>query len=189
LKTIVAINGSPHKSGNTATLLKEILNECASLGAKTEIIHAQTVVQSAKTPFCVACSSPCNQSCYIGTPLEEALNKLSSSDGVVLGSPVYFGTASAQIKAFFDKTRHIRAKGSLIDKKCGAISSGASRFGGQETTLKALHDIALVQGMSVIGDGYEGFDAGHHGVCGHGSTQNDESLKQRAKILAARLMK
>ncbi|MDI6688874.1 MAG: NAD(P)H-dependent oxidoreductase [Actinomycetota bacterium] len=40
--------------------------------------------------------------------MEEVFNLLKQADGVVLGSPVYFGTVSAQMKAFWDKTRDIR---------------------------------------------------------------------------------
>ena len=39
------------------------------------------------------------------------------------------------------------------------------RFGGQETTIKAIHDLMLVQGLIIVGDGHRDFDSGHQGAC------------------------
>ena len=183
---IVAINGSPHKNGNTAFLLNEILENLAQKGADTKIIHAQSAVLSSKSPYCTACSMPCNKSCFVGTELEIAYENLAKADAIILGSPVYFGTVSAQIKAFFDKARSIR--GSFTGKLSVAVSCGGARFGGQETTVKALHDIALVHGMTIIGDGSRGTDAGHHGVCAQAPANEDANAVKRAEITANRIL-
>jgi multimeric flavodoxin WrbA len=150
---IIAINGSPNKKGNTACLLQEALGQCQEMGAKGQIIDCQTVLKEQKTPFCVACSSPCSGKCYKDTSLEKAYALMAQADALIVGSPVYFGSPSAQLKAFWDKGRQLRSEKKLINVVGGAVTSGRSRFGGQEPTLRTIHDMLLVQGMIVVGDG------------------------------------
>ncbi len=185
---IIGLNGSPNKNGSTQKLLDRVLDKCASLGAETEVIRAAEAVGSARTPFCTACSTPCSGVCYINTPLEEAFEKMKKADALVIASPVYFGSVSAQIKAFFDKTRRLRAEKAYVGKPCGFIAVGASRFGGQESTLAALHAMALVQGMTVLGTGHAEFDAGHLGVSSQRPVEEDSFALSRCDSLALRIM-
>lgn len=185
---IVGINGSPNKEGNTYFLLKTILDEAKKMGCEYEIINAQEALSLCKTPFCNACSTPCNGKCFEGTMLEDAFKTISKADAVILGSPVYFGTVSAQIKAFFDKTRKIRGEKVWINKIGAGVTVGGSKYGGQETTLRALHDILMVHGMVIVGDGHPEFDAGHHGVCAQRPAKEEEFALKRAKILAEKIV-
>ncbi len=184
---VVAINGSPHKNGNVAFMLNYIGEKLTDLGVEFKIISAMEAVLSAKTPFCTACSSPCSKICYQGTKLEIAFEDLANADFVILASPVYFGTVSAQLKAFFDKTRWIRQNKLLINKHGAAISIGAAKYGGQETTLRALHDMMLVHGMSIVGDGSFESGAGHHGVCASLPIKDDHNAFARANALVERI--
>lgn len=185
---IVAINGSPHRAGNTSTLIQKATNECMEMGAKIEFLHCQTLLKSVKSPFCVACSSPCSGKCYADTKLGGALDILAQADGVIIGSPVYFGTVSGQIKAFWDRTRRLRTNKSLLNVVGGAISSGASRFGGQENTINAIHDMFLVQGMLIAGDGHYTDNPGHFGCASQKPSTEDMYALERAKILGKRIM-
>ncbi len=185
---ILAINGSPNRDGNTAFLLRTVLDAAAEEGVEGRLIQVMDAVKGQKTPFCLACSSPCKEACHAGDAgLKEACDALEGAAAVVLGSPVYFGTVSAQLKALWDKTRAVRARKSLVGKPAAAVSVGAARFGGQETTLKALHDMLLVQGMSVVGEGTGDYDAGHHGVCAQKPAEKDGYAVERARILGRRL--
>jgi len=185
---IVGLNGSPNKDGNTKFLLNTVLEEAKNLGAKTMIMEVQELLDSCKNAFCVACSNPCSGVCYKGTKLEEAYETLKKADAIVMGSPVYFGSVSAQLKAFFDKTRKLRGEKAFCNKIACGVTVGASKYGGQETTMKALHDIMLVHGMTVVGDGYIGDDCGHHGVSAQRPAQEDEFALKRAGIIARRLV-
>ena len=184
---IIGINGSPNTNGNTKVLLKEALEAVEGLGAETRIIDVAKLLQKSKQPFCNVCSNPCNGSCYKGTEIEEAFELIKKADGFVIGSPSYFGTVSAQLKAFFDKSRLLRGEKALYNKVGGAVTVGAARFGGQETTIKAIHDIMLVQGMLIVGDGYHEDDCGHHGACAQRFAQEDSNALNRARILGKRV--
>lgn len=185
---IVGLNGSPHKDGNVSYLLNKVLGECAKLGAQTEVINVAQAINSATTPFCTVCSNPCSGVCYKDTLLEEAFDKMKKADALVMGSPVYFGSISAQLKAMFDKTRKLRGEKVFIGKPCGFIAVGTSRFGGQESTLLAMHSIALVQGMTILGTGHSQFDAGHIGVSSQQPSEKDEFALSRCESLAHRIM-
>lgn len=185
---IIGLNGSPSKEGNTAFLLGEALSEIRSLGTETELINCSAALKGLKTPFCLACSSPCSTKCYQGKELEKVYARIACCDGIILGSPVYFGTLSGQMKSFWDKSRALRHNKSLLNVVGGALSVGGARFGGQETTLRALQDIMLVHGMIVVGDGYIDDDAGHQGVAGQKPAEQDDNARLRARILGRRLV-
>ncbi len=185
---IVGLNGSPNREGNTAFLINNILEKAEALGCSTEIIHAGDAVLSCKKPFCTACSNPCSGICFKGSELEKAFELISKANGILIGSPVYFGTVSAQLKAFFDKSRSMRSGKTWINKVAAGVTVGASKYGGQETTMKALHDIMLVHGMTIVGDGHTEYDAGHHGVCAQRPSRDDQFALARAGILVERMV-
>jgi len=185
---IIGLNGSPNKNGNTRFLLEKVLETAEGLGAETLLLHAGELVNSAKHPFCIACSSPCNGSCFKGTKLEEAFELMKKADGIVFGSPVYFGTVSGQLKAFFDKTRMLRKEKGLYNTLAAGVTVGSSKYGGQETTMKALHDSMLIHGMIIVGDGYGENDCGHQGVSSQRPAREDENAILRAEILGKRMV-
>jgi multimeric flavodoxin WrbA len=184
---ILGLNGSPNKDENTAAMLNKALNEAKKLGAETRLIQVAEALRQAAHPFCVACSYPCNKSCYAGTEVDRLFQLLRQADGIIIGSPVYFGTVSAQIKALWDKGRNLRGDKALINVVGGALATGASRFGGQETTIAAIHDMMLVQGMIVVGGGHQDHDAGHQGAATQRPAINDDYGFTRSSILGKRV--
>ncbi len=185
---ILALNGSPHREGNTAFLLNSALAEIKSVRVETGLLQVAEGIYDAKNPFCLYCSTPCDGRCYKNTKLAEMLDLMSKADGILLGSPVYFGTVSAQVKSFWDKTRLLRREKYLLNVVGGALAVGGSRFGGQETTLSALQDMMLCQGMIVVGDAHHEDDAGHLGACAQQPATADVSGLARARILAKHIL-
>lgn len=181
---IVFLNGSPRKNGTTAKIFDLLKNELA--GHEFFDIFADECVMSSAHPFCRACSNPCNKSCYSGTMLENAFETITQSDFVVIGSPTYFGAVTAQLKAFFDKTRDIRGKALWLGKPVAAVTSGGSKYGGQQAAVRDIHEMALVQGMTIVGDSGAG-SVGHFGVSTHRDVIDDYT-QQRIKALAARIL-
>lgn len=185
---ILALNGSPHREGNTAFLLNNALAEIKAAGVETSLLQVAEGIYDAKNPFCLCCSTPCDGRCYKNTRLAEMFDLLRRADGILLGSPVYFGTVSAQLKSFWDKTRLLRREKYLINVVGGALAVGGSRFGGQETTLRALQDMMLCQGMIVVGDAHLEEDAGHQGACAQQPAAADVSGPARARVLARHVL-
>ena len=103
---------------------------------------------------CTACGACKTGKCPIQDDMQGLYPKLERADGILVASPVYFGTVSAQTKAFFDRTLYLRRKGfALKNKVGGAIAVGRCRNGGQEHTINAIHHWMLIHGMIVVGDG------------------------------------
>ena len=185
---IIGLNGSPAKDGNTSELLSEAIKVCLELGADTEMIQCREALKGLKNSFCINCQSPCQAKCAEGKPLAKALQSLERADGLIIGSPVYFGTVSGQLKAFWDKTRSLRTEKRLLNVVGGAVAVGASPYGGQESTVQAIHHLMLVQGMLVVGDGYFEDDCGHMGAMARRPSIEDHHAIERVRILAKRVV-
>ena len=188
MKKIIAINGSPNKNGNTYYLLEKAGEIIRNDGVNFEILNLNDALSRLKTPFCLVCSSPCNQSCYKNSEFHEVVEKAAEADGIIFGSPVYFGSMTAQLKCFFDKMRFYRAQKTFFRKPGAVVTIGASKYGGEETTMRAIHDSMLVLGMQVINNGFPEFDCGHLGASTNNSDINDEITKRKITALAKRMI-
>ena len=185
---IIGLNGSPNKNGNTYFLLNEIGKIIKSEGVEFEIFNLNDALLRLNVPFCVACTSPCNQSCYNGSEFKEIADKMVAADGIIFGSPVYFGSMSGQLKCFFDKMRFYRAEKSFFRKPAAVVTVGASKYGGQETTTRAIHDSMLILGMQIINNGYTDSDCGHFGVNSQKPAENDQFAYAKLTALAKRML-
>ncbi|MBS3736639.1 MAG: flavodoxin family protein [Candidatus Bipolaricaulota bacterium] len=76
-------------------------------------------------------------------------DELLNWDGIIVGSPTYYGLPSASVKDLFD--RSVTHHGELEGKVGGAFTSAANRGGGNETTILALLEMMLIHGMIVQG--------------------------------------
>jgi NAD(P)H dehydrogenase (quinone) len=81
-----------------------------------------------------------------------------AADGIILGSPVYFGQMSGTLKALLDETIKVHKK--LDGKVCGAFASSGGIASGGETTLLSIIEAMLIHGMIVQGRA----DDKHYGV-------------------------
>jgi multimeric flavodoxin WrbA len=103
---VIGINGSPRKTWNTATLLKKALEGAASQGADTEFVHLYDLTYKGCTS-CFACKiidGPSNGRCALKDDLTPIFKKIEEeADAIILGSPVYFGAASGEIRSFMER--------------------------------------------------------------------------------------
>lgn len=164
---IIGIVGSPRKGGNTTILVKEALKAAEDAGADTELIN----LGNAEIEPCIACDI-CKSTgeCAIYDDVPSILTKLMESQGMIIGSPVYFGNVTAQLKMLMDRSRPLRMDFKLKNKVGGAISVGGSRNGGQETTISAIHEFMLIHDVILVGDGAP---LAHYGGTGVGGAKED----------------
>lgn len=80
--------------------------------------------------------------------------QLAEADAILFGTGTRFGSATAQMQAFFDATGPLWSSGALVGKVGGVFTSSASQHGGQETTLLSLMTFLFHQGMVVVGVPY-----------------------------------
>jgi multimeric flavodoxin WrbA len=102
---VLAFNGSPRKKWNTATLLEKALEGAASQGAETELIHLYDL-NCKGCVNCFVCKTKGDKSygiCAIKDDLEPIFRKIETSDVIILGSPIYYGTVSGEMKSFMER--------------------------------------------------------------------------------------
>ena len=102
---LMAVNGSPRKTWNTATLLKKALKGAASQGAETELVHLYDL-NFKGCISCFACKTRGGKSygtCAVKDDLKPVLKKIAAADALILGSPIYFGIVSGEMRSFMER--------------------------------------------------------------------------------------
>ncbi len=102
---VVAVNGSPRKTWNTATLLDHALAGAREQGAQTELVH---LYDHAFTG-CVSCFS-CKKiggasygKCAVTDGITGLLERVAQADALILGSPLYFGVETGEMRSFLER--------------------------------------------------------------------------------------
>jgi NAD(P)H dehydrogenase (quinone) len=98
--------------------------------------------------------------CVLKSAADVTQNDFVTSAGVVAGSPVYFGSMAAELKAVFDRFIPVRSR--MADKVGAAFATSADPSGGKETTMLSILQAMLIYGMIVVGDPMDA--TGHFGA-------------------------
>ncbi|OPY32550.1 MAG: Iron-sulfur flavoprotein [Methanomassiliicoccales archaeon PtaU1.Bin124] len=150
---VVAFNGSPRKNGNTAQSLQIVLEEVKAEGIEVELVN---IAQEHLEPChaCGACGRNKDRKCIYDDRLNEYVEMMAKADGILLGSPTYFGTMSAQMKAFIDRAGFVnRANGDLFKRKVGAAVA-VNRRAGAIQAFSDMNYFFLIGHMIVPGSSY-----------------------------------
>ena len=98
---VCGIVGSPCKNGNVDLLVSEVLRGAASKRAETYKLYLNDM----KIRPCQSCGvDPYPKFCLFKDDMEQIYDALEDSDAIILGSPVYFDTVSAQTKLMIDRS-------------------------------------------------------------------------------------
>lgn len=98
---VCGIVGSPCKDGNVDLLISQVLEGAALHGAETSKIY----LNSLKVQPCQSCGvDPNPRHCLFEDYMDQIYEALETSDVIVLGSPVYFDTVTAQVKLMIDRS-------------------------------------------------------------------------------------
>ena len=102
---VIAINGSPRKNWNTATLIKNALEGAESEGAVTELIQLYDLnYKGCKSCFsCKIRGGKSYGSCAVNDDLTSIFMKVEESDALILGSPIYLGTVTGEMRSFMER--------------------------------------------------------------------------------------
>ncbi|HHI30831.1 iron-sulfur protein [Methanosarcinales archaeon ex4572_44] len=147
---IVGISGSPNEDGNSAWIVGTCLGLAEGRGFEVERVDPASL-DVAPCSDCGTCRD--EKGCSIADDMVGVYDLLEGAEGFFVVSPVYFGTLTAQLKAFFDRTLPLRRAGfALKNKVGGAAAVGGSRNGGQEITIQTIHAWMHIHGMIVVGD-------------------------------------
>ena len=137
---VIAFNGSPHEDGVVAKGISIMKGELEKEGISVELVE----VGGRNIHGCIDCRK-CKElgHCAIGGDLvNECFEKLKSSDGVILGCPVYYGGVAGTFKCFLDR---LFFPGPDMRYKVGATVVSLRRSGGITTFHQLNNYLNLAQ--------------------------------------------
>jgi multimeric flavodoxin WrbA len=181
---VLTINGSPRKDGNIDGMLNAAEEVLRQEGIEVERV---SIVDREIRP-CNACDA-CYEdtwSCPIDDDAIPVLKKMVKADGILIGSPVYFGGVTAQLKALMDRSVMPYQESELKDKIGGALSCGGATHGGQELTVNQIAIYFMTHDMQLANAG-----GGAYGAMGtandKGEIAEDEEGLASARALGKRM--
>ena len=148
---VIGFNGSPRKDGNTTTLIGYLLREIEKEGIETELVQL-----SAKAIHgciaCYKCFENQDRRCAVkNDAANEYIEKMTTAQGIVLGSPSYFQDVTAEMKALIDRAGFVGlANGRMHKNKVGAAVSCLRRSGGLHT-IETMNHFFLSNELIIAG--------------------------------------
>lgn len=171
---VLIINGSPRVNGNTSIAVDEMVKVFSGEGVESEVIQ----IGAQDIRGCIACGK-CGElgKCVFNDIVNDIADKFKEADGLVLASPVYYGSANATLIACLDRLFY----SSSFDKtmKVGA-SVVCARRGGCSATFDELNKYFTISNMPIASSQYWNSIHGR----GQGEAQLDEEGKQTMRVLA-----
>lgn len=189
MSNILGISGSPVQGSSTEILVREILRGAESKGASSDFIFLNEL----DIMPCQACGqSPEDGYCFFNDGMDEVYKKFDRCDSIVVGSPIYFDSVSAQTKLFIDRTNCFRAVNPegpesfiprITKKRKGAIVL----VGGEREKYEYARRVI---GGFFVWAGIESAGVIHYGYSDwvKGSAVNDKDLLKQALNLGIKLM-
>ncbi len=148
MSKVLLLNGSPHVHGCTATALDEMIIVFEAEGIETELIQVGT----REIRGCISCGS-CSKTgkCVFDDLVNEVGPKLEEADGLVVGSPVYYGSPNGNIISFMDRlfystpfSKHMKVGAAVV----------SCRRGGNTASFDVLNKYFTISGMPVASSTY-----------------------------------
>ena len=148
MSKVLLLNGSPHPHGCTAAALEEMMNVFEKEGMETELIQ----VGSKAVRGCIACNR-CVEAgrCVFDDLVNETAPKFEKADGLVVGSPVYYGSPNGTILSFMDRlfystpfSKHMKVGASVV----------TCRRGGNSASFDVLNKYFTISSMPVASSTY-----------------------------------
>jgi len=177
---VVAVNGSPRKKGNIDAMIEEAAKVLRKNGVKVETVSLADM-EVRPCDACEMCYSKA-WACPLEDDAKEVLKRMAGADGLLIGSPVYFGGVTAQLKALFDRSIMAYQAFEFKDKVLGAISCGGAAHGGQELTVWQIVMFGLTHDMIVANS-----EGGLYGAMATGNDVGDVGRDKEGLGTAAAL--
>jgi multimeric flavodoxin WrbA len=176
---VTAFNGSARKDGNTAVLVRHVLNQLEKEGIQTEFVQ----LAGRKIRGCIACFK-CyknkDQRCSVNKDiLNECIEKMIESDGIILASPTYFADISTEMKALIDRSGMVAMANNYMFKRKVGAAVVAVRRAGSIHAFDSINHFFFIGQMIVPGSSYWNVGIGRD----KGDVEKDDEGLQTMKVL------
>ncbi len=147
MKKVLLLCASPRPNGNTYQVLEECANVIEDEGLEAEIISL--VGKDIKS--CIHCTK-CNEmnECIINDGLNDIITKIRESDGFIVGTPVYYGTARGDLMSALQRIGMVSRSDNFLSWKVGGPIAVARR-GGHTSTIQEMLMFFLYNDMIIPG--------------------------------------
>ncbi|MCU0604522.1 MAG: flavodoxin family protein [Desulfobacterales bacterium] len=157
-RKILVVIGSPRKNGNSASLARQVAAGARESGAKVETVFLQGMRIEPCTA-CDACRKKLKKDCIIKDDMRALYPRIKAADGIVIASPIYWFTVSAQTKLFMDRWYALGGDGGydLASKKFGVVLAYADAdpfASGAVNALRTFQDAFHYLGAELVGTVY-----------------------------------
>lgn len=179
MSKVLIINGSPRINGNVTLLLKETEKVFTEYGVEFEEVRAG----NKDVRGCIACMT-CKtkgEGCVFKDIVNETSPKLKDADGVIIASPVYFGSPNGSIISFLDRLFY--SANYPLKFKVGAAFAVARRAG-TTASFDVLNKYFTISGMPVVSGDYWNNGFGRE----QGQIEKDEEGLRNARVVAKRMV-
>lgn len=148
---VVLLSGSPKAQGNTVQLMQECAKVIEEHGVEAEVVS----LAGMKIESCICCLKCAKTGeCGLNDGLNEIIAKIRDAEGLIVGSPVYFGTARGDTMCALQRIGYVsRHSNNFLTGKVGGPVAVARR-GGQTLTLQEMLMFFLINDMIVPGSTY-----------------------------------
>ena len=145
---VLILNGSPRANGCTATALNEMIEVFEKEGIETKLIQ----IGSKNIRGCLSCRT-CSKTgrCAIDDAVNEIAPEFEAADGLVIGSPVYYGSPNGTLLSFLDRLFYSTPFSKQFKVGAAVVSC---RRGGNTASFDALNKYFTISSMPVASSTY-----------------------------------
>ena len=145
---VILLNGSPHSNGCTAAALDEMIKVFQEEGIETELIH----VGNKNIRGCISCGR-CSETgkCVFDDLVNQVAPEFEKADGLVVGSPVYYGSPNGTILSFMDRLFYSTSFSKHMKVGAAVVSC---RRGGNTASFDVLNKYFTISSMPVASSTY-----------------------------------
>ncbi len=177
---VVLLNGSPREGGNTELCLRRLAEGLNKEGIETELVPLGKM-DIRPCQVCLGCKG--TRRCVQNDDLNKVLQKMIEADGIVIGSPTWFGSVSGWVKNLIDRAGYVsRMNGHLFFRKVGAPVI-AVRRGGAVQVYNEIMSFFAISHFYMVGSSYWNFAFG----LAPGEAADDEEGMRTMDDLAANM--
>ncbi len=148
---VLLINGSPHKEGNTFVALTEIANQLKKDGVDAEILH----LGNKPVRGCIACgqcrAKQLNRCVFDDDLCNRIVEKLDAADGLIVGSPVYYGQPNGALLAVMQRAL-FSATAKVVNKPAASVA--ICRRAGATAAFQSLNMMFQILNMPIVSSQY-----------------------------------
>lgn len=145
---VLVLNGSPRAKGCTGRALEEVIKTLHEEGVETELVH----IGKDDVHGCISCNyCEKNGKCVFNDKVNEVAKRFETADGLLIGSPVYYGSPNGTALSFMDRLFY--STGFDKHMKVGAAVVSCRR-GGNTASFDVLNKYFTISGMPVASSTY-----------------------------------